>query len=139
MGIFIGSKLTTSKLTNGLIDSCKWSVSLSLDPSSLFEVHSFPYLTTSVSHFQNYAPSKLTNGLLDSNLPDLLCSSSGQEYSLWRRFFAHKVTMMVRQGVVFVSTRPTQSDAKEYKMNHTLNVWVQRVGCNLGGCTLHYV
>jgi hypothetical protein len=37
--------------------------------------------------------------------------------------------MMVRQGVVLVSTRPTQSDAKEYKMNHTLNVWVQRVGC----------
>jgi hypothetical protein len=48
MGIFIGSKLTTSKLTIGLLDSCKWSVSLSLDPSSLFEAHSFPYLTTSV-------------------------------------------------------------------------------------------
>lgn len=39
----------------------EWS--LSLDPSSLFEAHSFPYLTT-----PEFTISKVTHGLLDSNL-----------------------------------------------------------------------
>ena len=58
----------------------EWS--RSLDPRSLLEAHNFPYLTALELRL-----SKLTHGLLDSNLPDLLCSSSGQECSLWRRIF----------------------------------------------------
>ena len=32
---------------------------------------------------------------------------------------------------MLVSTRPTHSDAEEYMTNHSPNVWVQHVGCNV--------
>jgi hypothetical protein len=41
----------------------------------------------------------------------------------------HIVTLMVRQGVVFVLTIPTKNDANRYGTNHVLIMWVQHVGC----------
>lgn len=94
---------STLKLHYDKFKTHKWVVrflqvewSSSSDPSFLFEAHSFPTLRFALVSF---AALRLTNGLLDSNLLDLLCNCAHFENSI----FVHKVAFMVRQDVVLVS------------------------------------